>query len=484
MAILLLCLLAAIHVFIYAAAFPFFNNVDEPAHFDLVLKYARGDIPRRLETYSDGFIKFPSLYGAPVYLSPATNSQEFVPQPWKLAPAAREILIRANQPWLSLTNLECSQPPLYYTMAAGWWRLGGQLGLGDGQKLYSLHFLNIPIVCLLVWLGWFTARQVFPDRIFPRIAVPAFITFMPQSAFYSIQSDVLSPLCFGIAFVCLLRLFETEKPGWQLGVFIGLALAATFLTKMTNVPLLAVAIVALAWFAWRRGRDGKLRPALPALSVLTACAALPALAWMGWCRANFGDLTGSKPKAMHLGWTPKPFPEWFHHPIFTFHGAWLFSSRFIPEFWQGEITWFKQPLCLTDANWLYEFATVALFLVALAGIIRRPAPARQTEYRALRFSFFLFAAVIAFLIYLSIRFDFHDCLYPSRQYPYLASGRLALGALIPFMLLFVSGLDRILNRLSLPLKFLILAAFNLTMLITELAANKPAFFDQYNWYHM
>ena len=52
------------------------------------------------------------------------------------------------------------------------------------------------------------------------------------------------------------------------------------------------------------------------------------------------------------------------------------------------------------------------------------------------------------------------------------------------MLLFVSGLDRVLNRLSLPLKFLILAAFNLTMLITELAANKPAFFDQYNWYHM
>ena len=302
----LLCLLAAIHVFVYSAAFPFFNNVDEPAHFDLVLKYAQGDIPRRLETFSDGFLKFAALYGAPVYLSPTTNDEEFVPQPWKLPLATRETLIRANQPWLSLTNLECSQPPLYYMIAAGWWRLGG-LGLGDGQKLYGLHFLNIPIVCLLVRFGWFTAKQVFPDRIFPRIGVPAFIAFMPQSAFYSIENDVLSPLCFGIAFFGLLRLFETEKPGWRLGALIGLALAATFLTKMTNVPLLAVAIVALAWFAWRLGRDGELRPALPALSVLTACAALPALAWISWCRENFGDLTGSKPKAMHLGWTTKPF---------------------------------------------------------------------------------------------------------------------------------------------------------------------------------
>jgi hypothetical protein len=66
----------------------------------------------------------------------------------------------------------------------------------------------------------------------------------------------------------------------------------------------------------------------------------------------------------------------------------------------------------------------------------------------------------------------------------MVSGRLALGALIPFMLLFVYGLDRALDRLSLSLKFLILAAFNLTMLITELAANKPVFFDKYNWYHL
>jgi hypothetical protein len=197
---------------------------------------------------------------------------------------------------------------------------------------------------------------------------------MPQSAFYAIQNDVLSPLCFGAAFVGLLRLFQTEAPGWRLGALTGLALAATFLTKMTNVPLLVVSIVALAGFAGRRARDGKLRPALPAFSVLGACAALPALGWIAWCQSHFGDLTGSRPKALHLGWTPKPFLEWFHHPIFTFQGAWIFLSSFLSEFWQGEITWLRQPLCLADANLLYQIATIALGLIALAGIVRRPTP--------------------------------------------------------------------------------------------------------------
>ncbi len=35
-----LCLAAAIRVFVFSAAFPFFNNVDEVAHFDLVFKYS------------------------------------------------------------------------------------------------------------------------------------------------------------------------------------------------------------------------------------------------------------------------------------------------------------------------------------------------------------------------------------------------------------------------------------------------------------
>lgn len=480
----LLCLLGGLHVFIYGAAFPFFNNVDESFHFDLALKYAQGSIPRHLEPFSDESVDCIALYGANTYMTPGTNSGECDPPPWKLPAETQEQLIAFEKTLRSVPNTECSQPPLYYMLAGDWWRLARGWGLNGGQRIYGLHFLNIPIVCLLIWLGWYAAKQVFPGNTFPRIAVPALIACLPQSAFYSIENDVLSPLCFGAAFVCLLRFFRAECPNWRLGALAGSALAATFLTKMTNVPLLAVSIVALAWFAGARARKGTLRPTLPALLTLSVCAGLPALGLIGWNLKYFGDPSGSRPKIDFLGWTPKPFLEWFHHPIFTPHGAWTFWSQFVSGFWQGEIIWHKLPLALPTASWFYELATSLLLLVALAGIIRRPAPARQNEYDALRFSFFLFAAVIAFMVYISIRFDFNNCFYPSRAFPYLMSGRLALGALIPLMLLLVSGLDRILCRLTAPTKFIVLAILTLAMLGTEFAANHSVFLDKYNWYHM
>jgi len=48
-----LCLAAAIRVFAFSAAFPFFNNVDERAHFDMVLKYSRGHLPAAPLEYGD-----------------------------------------------------------------------------------------------------------------------------------------------------------------------------------------------------------------------------------------------------------------------------------------------------------------------------------------------------------------------------------------------------------------------------------------------
>ena len=45
-AVLALCVVGAARVFLFSAAFPFFNNVDESPHFDLVHKYSRGHVPK------------------------------------------------------------------------------------------------------------------------------------------------------------------------------------------------------------------------------------------------------------------------------------------------------------------------------------------------------------------------------------------------------------------------------------------------------
>ncbi len=59
-----------------------------------------------------------------------------------------------------------------------------------------------------------------------------------------------------------------------------------------------------------------------------------------------------------------------------------------------------------------------------------------------------------------------------------------MGALIPFFLLFVFGMDRALNRLGNLGKFMALAGMILFMLIAEITTDWPVFFSQYNWFHL
>ena len=47
------CVAAALRVLLFIAAYPFFNNVDEQAHFDNICRYSHGDIPRALDHYGD-----------------------------------------------------------------------------------------------------------------------------------------------------------------------------------------------------------------------------------------------------------------------------------------------------------------------------------------------------------------------------------------------------------------------------------------------
>src|SRR5260370_6641737 len=62
-----LCAAAAIRVFVFAAAFPFFNNVDEQAHVDLVVKYAHAKPPRGIEPFASEAALYFAVYSTPEY---------------------------------------------------------------------------------------------------------------------------------------------------------------------------------------------------------------------------------------------------------------------------------------------------------------------------------------------------------------------------------------------------------------------------------
>ena len=485
--IFLLCLLAAVHVFIFSAAFPFFNNTDEQIHFDLAVKYSQGCLPRAMETVSDIAVNYVVLYSSSAYVGSPTNypDGQFPPPPWtqpleKIRPA----LIAKTASWRAVTNYEASQPPLYYALSALWWNLGKLCGLHDGVLLYWLRFLNIIFIAALVWLGYVAARMIFSENIFLRLGVPALVAFMPQTAFYSIQNDVLSPLCFGMTFICLVKFLRVENLNVRLGAITGLMFAATFLTKISNLPLLAVSALVISFKAGQLARAGKFRSALPSLLALALCAGLPMAAWLAWCKHTFGDFSGTAAKIQFLGWTHKPFGDWWHHPIFTPHGLWTFLSGLMATFWQGEFLWHRQPLASPVIDMIYFLASAFLGGVALLNFFPNSKTATTPQRQALWFGFWCFAAAVAFLGFLSIIYDFQDCFYPSRAHPYFTSGRLMLGALIPFLLLFVFGLDRALKKFGNAVKFSALTGIVLFMLIAETAIDWPVFSNPYNWFHM
>jgi branched-subunit amino acid transport protein len=486
--ILLLSGLAALHVFIYSAAFPFFGVVDEQMHFDLAARYAQAQPPRTLAKTSEAALPYIVYFSCSEFLyAPASQpGGKFAPPPWTIAPeAAAERLALRAQFWRDTAqNHEASQPPVYYALAGSWWRLGGLLGLPDGWRLYSLRFLNILIIGALVWLGAGVAQKIFPENRFVQLAVPALIACLPQTIFYAINNDVLSPLIFGTAFLLLSNFWERETITNRHAAVTGLALAAAFLTKLSNLPLLAVAGFFLAWKIIPLAKTNGWKKAGAALGIFTACAALPIAAWLFWCKTNFGDFTGSALKIQFLGWTNKPFAEWFQHPIFTASGFWFFVKGNLATFWQGEMLWHREPLALPWLNVFYTLLTGGLLAVLLLVLGRRPAAFSSPQRTALWFGLACLAAMFTFLALLSVKYDFHDCFYPSREKPFFISGRLMLGMLVPFLILVAAGLDQLLGKFNLRVKFAVLATLLVFMLGTEFAANWPVFSNAYNWFHL
>jgi len=485
--IFLLCFLAAIHVFIYSAAFPFFNITDEDAHFDLVVKYSHGHIPVGLETASSESAGYMVLYGTREYLyAPDELPAGKLPPPEWTRPANETSgkLFGYKVGARMGINHENSQAPLYYALAALWFHAGEALGIHGGSLLFWLRLLDVFLMTALIWLGWLASRKIFEENLFLRTGIPALIAFIPQTAFYSINNDVLSPLCFGAVYLCMVCLLRTDKPDVRLGTATGLALAATYLAKISNLPLIAVALAAVIFKSWRLAATGKFRASLPSMACLALCAGLPISAWRAWIKYNFGDSTGAAMKMKLLGWTCKPFDQWWHHPIFTPHGFWLFISKLAATFWQGEFLWHGRPLTSPAVDRIYLVMSGAFVGIAMFAVLRRSALATKPQRQALWLGFACIIVAVGFLGALSVVYDFHDCFYPSRQQPYFTSGRLILGALIPFMLLFVFGIDCALKQFRNAVKFLVLTAIILFMLAAEIITDWPVFSSQYNWFHM
>ncbi|HEY4639602.1 MAG TPA: DUF2142 domain-containing protein [Candidatus Udaeobacter sp.] len=492
--ILLLCAAAAFRVFVFSAAFPFFSNIDEDLHFDLITQYSHAQVPRGFDRLKEETLNWIVPYASPEFLFPPEHFADgkFPAPLWKQSWSEVEPEIAATRAaWSGEINFESSQPPLYYALAGLWWWIGKQIGLAGIQSLYWVRFLNAVLIAIVVWLGYVAARTIAPERIELRIGVPLLIAFIPQSVFYAMNNDVLSPLCFGALFLCVLQWLRTDDPRALLGALTGLAVAATCLTKVSNLPLVAVALAIIGATSIavisRRSSAG-----LIALAALISCLALPVGTWMLWTKFNFGDVTGSTAKIGLLGWTRKPFADWWQHPIFTPHGVWIFWSDLIASFWRGEVRWHSQTLRWRAADGFYGVSSVLLISAAIVGL-RKQAGLSAFQRQAIGSAILIFLAGIVFLALLSIQFDFGTCINPSREHPYFTSGRLLSGAIIPFALSYVYGISwlcrvatskvRQIRWIETALPLVVLGAIVVFSQVSEIFVTHPVFASEHNWFH-
>ena len=484
----LLCLVAGVRTFLFCAGFPFFNNVDEQAHLDLVMKYARGEPPRDLGHYSSESAYYISLYGTPeFFMAPQQfETNDFPPPNWTLATEQQKDVVSKNSAWWrSNENHESGEPPLYYSIAGLWLNLGRIIGITGAWLLYWVRFLNVFVAAALVWVGFIAAKLLFPDRRFIFLSVPVLLAVWPQTTFYSIQSDLFSPLCFGIAFIGLIKFFRAEPPTVSLAIWTGLAFAATCLAKTTNVALLLVLGMALIFKI--RNLTGKtaLRPLLVPLAVLIISAVVPIAVWFGWNYHAFGDFTATGSKIDFLGWTRKPVANWWPHPIFTLNGVKEFWPELMASFWRGEFIWHGKRLAWQAIDAFYWVSSTLAIGLAVISLFPRSTKLTDFQREALWLAFSSFAVLVLFVALLSMAFDFGPCAYPSREHPFFTSGRLLSGAAVPFFLLYSQAVDCAIfwTPRTWP-RIILVGSIVLFVTVSQSAVNRPAFSSDYNWFHL
>jgi len=437
----LICSVAAIRILFFCAVFPFFNNVDEQSHFDLIWKYSMNRSVLETDRVDPNVLRIVYLFGSPEYLlRPIDFPGGSLGPPHFLQLAdIRDQAIGKIVMMSKHKNIEEYSPPLYYFLAGRWTAIGRTMGLRDGGLLYWARFLNVPLYVLIVWISYRLSRLIpYKD---PRMVfgIPLLAAFMPQSVFYSLNSDILTPLPSGIALLLMIRGLLDLQFDWRHYAALGLCLSAAILTKLSNLPLFFMTAV---FIALKAGPDGE--SVLSRKRIVNACAfcicLLPIAAWSLRNFLSTGDWTGTSRKVQLLGWTYKPVSDLFSHPIFTFSGINYFFNKILSSFWLGEFTWGLKPLVVNHMDYCCSITT--LFFLFAACITAMRMTGRPAERDIIVISLAGIFSALVYMALLSMLYNFGHSFYPSAEKPFFVSGRLILCVMFPILLCITWTIDR------------------------------------------
>jgi hypothetical protein len=484
---------AAIRILVFCLAFPPTNGTDEKFHLMSVRMYGAGHLPGRdLPRMDPDFAKTLLLYWSPEFSQLDTNPNPVDASPLSMmTPQERKSALAHGlykdevELWLTQhsrrPNYQAQGPPLYYVVAGAWLDLGRTLGIRDWDQVYWIRLLNPMFYGLFVWISYCFVRKVYPEDKFLCLAVPGLLAVFPQDVFFGLSRDVLSPVMCAGALLAMAHAIVDKKEQYRSLLLASFLVGLTFLVEVSNFVLYG-ALAACLWM-WVRDSDaGRRLNILVVTSSAILALALPFL-WMSRNLLVIGDLSGSRVKMRALDWTMKPVTELFHHPLFSGHGLSYFLVELTRRFWRGEYVWHRMPMRSFPADAFYLLSTALLMLVFVMGLTRGWKARSGAQRFAGAQSLFLVVVSVLFLALISLPFDFNACPYPSRLYPYFVSGRIICGALLPFSLIYASGLEMVTNlfRKWVP-PVVVLACLMLFITFSEIRVRGVVFSSPYNFF--
>ena len=447
--VVIISIVAGIKILFFSFALPFFP-LDEELHFDAIHKFAAGyKIKRELPSFDVASAELIELYHSPEFLKIPLPDKPFLPLPWWCTPSQEhlppELAFRINA-WQQLRNVEIDAPPTYYLIAAQWYKLGRLLGYEGIFILYWVRSLNAIFYIALIILSWLFVKECYPDNSFLQISVPVFLLVFPQdSLLFMIPNAIFAPF-MALALLLMVKLLKNSTRSIGMYIVAGLVAAFTALLGFGNF----VVVIPLFWIIWaslKNAQPPNRRVVLRKISAMLAAAGAPIVLWTLRNKVVLGNLSGSKTKQQYLDWSIQPVSRMLHHPLFSRHGFSYFISTLSHNFWRGEMYWHFAP----RTAWIdhfYLWSSIVFCGIFTAMVFRSRADENKTQRFADTTSIIVVLASILFLMAISIPFDFGRCFYPSRALPYFVSGRIIIGILLPFLIMYLRGLQIILERIS------------------------------------
>jgi hypothetical protein len=373
MALVWLCFLA--RGLFYCSFLPLWEGYDEWAHFAYIdrLVTSGGFLVDRYAPVSREVQA--SLKCAPVPWEMSGMQQPSVTQDdyWRLPldqRMARQSEFRAiPQSWSRQTDppssqiYEALQPPLYYWLLSGPYRIVSGAPLAD--RVFFLRYVSLVIASFSVPLVFLAAYRVF-DNAGVALGTAALLAVAPE---FMVDVCRVGNECLGVLLYSWLALLSLDLGRRRTGIFAGIALGLGLLTKayfLTAVPALGVL------YTWRIWKAAKERRAPIYNAIVTFGIALLIGGW--WYIRNYvatGTWSGLNESVMLRQYGLRQLlagigrVQWWR----------AIDSILVSHVWFGG--WSS----LGVRAWIYHvlFLVAGLAMVGVALVLRRSAPVRRSS---------------------------------------------------------------------------------------------------------